>query len=90
VGTTEVCEEVAVGDDGRVVDDLDRLGVAADVAVGRTELIAAGVADAGLDDTRETPEPGVRTPESTECEDGGAEAAGVEGSGDVAGGAEGG
>lgn len=89
MGTAEVGEELAVGDDGRVVDDLDGLGVAADAVVGRLWLRAAGIADAGLDDTRETPEPGVRAPESAHREGRRLEGPGAESCSDIAGGAKG-
>jgi hypothetical protein len=50
VDLEEELEDVPVGDALGVEDDLDRLGVARVVAVGRVVVLAAGVADPGGDD----------------------------------------
>jgi len=44
--------------------------VVADVVVGGIAVLASRVADAGGEDTVETPEPGVAAPESPDGEDG--------------------
>jgi hypothetical protein len=64
----EELEQIPERDAFRIELDLDGLGVVTEVAVGRLVLRPAGVADARAEDTGETPEPGVRTPESPEGE----------------------
>ena len=54
----------------RIVIDLERLAVVADVLVGRVFLAAARVADTGADDAGQTPKLGVRRPESAQSERG--------------------
>jgi len=63
VGPEDV-QQFLIADGARVVVDLDRLTVAAEVVVGGVALRPARVADACANDAGETPEPGVRTPES--------------------------
>ena len=59
-------QQFLVGDLGRVVVNLDRLGVTPQAVVGGVLFVATGIADAGADDTGYTPEPGVGAPESTQ------------------------
>src|SRR3954469_14203065 len=49
VDLEEELQDVPVGDPLRIEDDLDGLGVAGMVAIGRVLVLAAGVADAGGD-----------------------------------------
>ena len=67
----EECEQLAVRDEARVVVELYRLGMVPEVVVGRPRRGAAGVADTRADDTVQTPEPGIRSPESAKGEGGG-------------------
>jgi hypothetical protein len=68
VAGPEQLEELLVRDDRRIEVERERLGVVTDVVIGRFAMLAARVADAGADDSWQTPEPGVRGPESTERE----------------------
>ena len=61
-------QQLVVGNDLRIEVDLDRFAVVAEAPIGRILLLAAGVADARADDTGQTPEPGVRSPESPQRE----------------------
>ena len=64
VAAPEHGQELAVGDTSRVVVNLDCLGVVTEVLISWVPGGAAGVSHAGADYAIETPEPGVRTPES--------------------------
>ena len=65
-----------------VEDDLDRLGVAGVVAVGRVVVLAAGVADAGVEHAGLAADEVLHAPEAAAREDGGLGAGGL---GDAAG-----
>ena len=64
----EDIEQFLVGDAIWVVVDLDRLRVVAKAIVSGIVCAASRVADSRPDDTGETPEPGVRAPESAKRE----------------------
>ncbi|MEL6343331.1 MAG: hypothetical protein AAFV53_09345 [Myxococcota bacterium] len=68
VAVEVVVQQIFIRDLFWIEDDADGFGVAADVMVGGLRLWRAGVADAGLEDTMETPEPGIGSPESTHGE----------------------
>ena len=65
----EELEDVPVGDALRVEDDLDRLGVAGMVAVGRVLVLPAGVADPGRDDSVALAQQLLDAPEAAAGED---------------------
>ena len=65
-----------VGDPRRVVVELEGLRVVPEPLIGRVRLAAAGVAHTGPNHSRQTPEPGVGAPESTQGEGGRLHAAG--------------
>jgi hypothetical protein len=67
----EDVEQLLIGDDVRIEIDLDRLAVVAQAVVGGVFPDAAGIAYARADDTLETPELGVGSPESAQAEGGG-------------------
>ena len=71
VAAAEHLEQLRVGDPARIEIDLDGLGMVSEAAVGGVLAGATAVADPCADDARQTPEPGVRTPESTQGEGGG-------------------
>lgn len=71
VAAPEDVQQLLVGDDRRVKIDLDGLGVVAEVVVGGVVLGAARVAYPGADDAVDSPELGIRTPESAQAEAGG-------------------
>jgi hypothetical protein len=64
VAAPEDLQQFLVRDDRRVEIDLDGLGVVAEVAVGGVLPRAAGVPYPGADDAVDSPELGIRTPES--------------------------
>lgn len=67
IGTLpEFVEQLLERDLFRIVIDLERLGVVAEVVVGGVSLCTAREADAGADDAGQTPKLGVRRPESAE------------------------
>ena len=66
----EELQQVAVARLGRVEQDLDRLGVAGVVAVGRVGVLAAGVADPGRQDARLPPDQVLHAPEAAAREHG--------------------
>ena len=68
VDLEEELQQVAVARPGRVEDDLDRLGVAGVVAVGRVGVLAAGVADPGRDDAGLLADEVLHAPEAATCE----------------------
>jgi len=53
--------------------DFDRLAVIADLTIRGIRLLASAIANAGSQDARETPEPGVGSPESAHGKGGGLE-----------------
>jgi hypothetical protein len=71
VDLEEELEDVPVGDPLRVEDDLDSLGVAGMVPIGRVRVLAAGVADAGGDDAVPLAEQLLNSPEAAAGENGG-------------------
>ena len=68
VAAPEDVQQLLVGDDSRVEIDLDGLGVVAEVVVGGVALRAACVPYPGADDAVDSPELGIRTPESAQAE----------------------
>jgi hypothetical protein len=64
----EDIEQFPVGDHGRIEVHLDRLDVVPEVVIRRVLRRPSRVADAGAENAWETPEPGVRTPESAQGE----------------------
>jgi hypothetical protein len=72
----EDVQQLLVGDDRRVEIDLDGLGVVAEVVVGGVVLSAARVPYPGADDAADSPELGIRTPESAQAEGSGLRAGG--------------
>jgi hypothetical protein len=70
VDLEEELQQVPVGEPVRVEDDLDRLGVAAVVPVGRVRHVAAGVADPGRQDAGELADEILHAPETAAGEDG--------------------
>jgi len=76
VAAPEDVQQFLVGDDSRVKIDLDGLGVVAEVVVGGVVLSAARVPYPGADDALDSPELGIRTPESAEAEGSGLRAGG--------------
>ena len=58
-------EQVVVTDDLRVEFDLEALRLVAQIAIGGIGVVAASVARTCAPDTLDSPEPGVRCPEST-------------------------
>src|ERR1700754_2947228 len=71
VDLEEALEDVPVGDALGVEDDLDRLGVAGMVAVGRVVVLPAGVADPRGDDAVAVAQQLLDAPEAAAREDGG-------------------
>ena len=69
----EDLQQLLETDDLRVVVDLNALAVVAEAVVGRIRLGAAGIADAGADNSGQAPKLGVRAPESAHREGGGTE-----------------
>jgi hypothetical protein len=65
----EHVEQLGIRDDARIEVECERFGVIAEIVIGRILVMSARVSDARANDSGETPEPGVRRPESTECED---------------------
>jgi len=65
MGEPELGEQLLVRQLLRIEVDLEALGVITDRAVRRVRGGSAGIPDASANDSGETPEPGVRTPEST-------------------------
>ena len=61
-------QEFFITDLGWVEVDLDGLGVVGDTAIGGGRLITSSVSDPCADDPLQTPEPGVRPPESAQGE----------------------
>ena len=76
VAAPEDVQQLLVGDDRRVEIDLDGLGVVAEAVVSGVVLGAARVAYPGADDAVDSPELGIRTPESAQAEAGGLRAGG--------------
>ena len=76
VAAPEDVQQLLVGDDRRVKIDLDGLGVVTEVAVGGVGLRAARVPYPGADDAVDSPELGIRSPESAQAEGGGLGAGG--------------
>jgi hypothetical protein len=76
VATPEDVQQLLVGNDRRVEIDLDGLGVVAEVVVGGVGRRAAGVPYPGADDAVDSPELGIRTPESAQTEGRGLRAGG--------------
>jgi hypothetical protein len=76
VTTPEDFQQLLVGDDRRVEIDLDGLGVVAEVVVCGVGRRAAGVPYPGADDAVDSPELGIRAPESAQAEGGGFRAGG--------------
>ena len=64
----EEIEQLAVGDSIGIKIELHRLSVVTEVMVGGLRFGATGVAHSSPDDRVETPEPGVRSPESSQGE----------------------
>lgn len=64
VAIPEYVQQLPVGYFLRVVVDLDRLGMVSQVMIGRIFLCSSGIPYACADDARQTPELGVRSPES--------------------------
>jgi len=64
----EQLQQILVGDYRRVEVDLEALGLVAERAVGGVWMVAARVADTRAPDPVDEPEPGVRSPESTNRE----------------------
>ena len=64
----EDVEQIPVGDHGRIEVHLDRLDVVPEVVIRGVLRRPSRVPDAGAEDAGETPEPGVRTPESAQAE----------------------
>jgi hypothetical protein len=64
VAIPESLEQFFIRDPGRVVVNLNRLRVIAKIVIGRVLFCPPCVPDTGANDTRDTPEPGVRSPES--------------------------
>ena len=68
VDLEEELDQLPVTDPGGVEDDLDALGMAAVIAIGRILHIAAGVADTGLLDAGELADQVLHAPEAAACE----------------------
>lgn len=68
VAAPEDVQQFLVGDDCRVKIDLDGLGVVAEVVIGGVGLRSARVPYPGADDAVDSPELGIRTPESAQAE----------------------
>ena len=68
VAAPEDVQQMLVGDDRRVKIDLDGLGVVAEAVVGGVGLGPACVAYPGADNAVDSPELGIRTPESAQAE----------------------
>lgn len=68
VGRPEDREEILEADDLGVIVDLGGLGVIAEIVVSWIARAAASIANTSPDDTGETPELGVGTPESSKGE----------------------
>lgn len=66
----EDLEHLGIGYNRGIKVDLQGLGVIAKVMVRGIGLCSSGIADTGPDHSRETPEPGVRTPESAQGKSG--------------------
>ena len=64
----EDIEQFPVGDHGRIEVHLDRLDVVPEIVVFGVLRRPSRVADTGAENAGETPEPGVRTPESAQGE----------------------
>ncbi len=59
-------QQFLIGDLLRIVVNLDRLGMIADIPVGRILCAAARVTDPRADDAFDSPELGIRSPESAQ------------------------
>src|SRR5690606_35072765 len=70
VDLEEELQDAPVTDLLRIEDDLDALGVGAVVAVGGVGHVAAGVADAGLDDAGQLADQLLHAPEATPGQNG--------------------
>jgi hypothetical protein len=68
MGRPEDVEQVGIRDARGIEVDLDGLGVVADRLVRGVSCGATGIANARANDAGNLPEPGIRTPESTERE----------------------
>lgn len=68
VAAPEDVQQLLVGDDSRVKINLDGLGVVAEVVVGGVAPGAACVSYPGADDAVDSPELGIRSPESAQAE----------------------
>ncbi len=71
VAAPEDVQQLLVGDNRRVEVDLDGLGVVPEAVVGGVWLGPARIAYPGADNAVESPELGLRTPESAQTEGGG-------------------
>ncbi len=63
----EGIQQSFIGDPGRIVINLNCFGVIPKIVVGRVLSCSPGISNTGTNDTRDTPEPGVRPPESAQC-----------------------
>ncbi len=68
VGFPENLQKSSVRNDPRIEIDLDRFRMVAEIMICRVRASSPRVTDARSDNSIETPEPGVGTPESAECE----------------------
>jgi hypothetical protein len=64
-------DQLRVGDDRGIEVDLEALGLVAQITIGGIGMVAAGVADTRAPDSLDEPEPGIRSPESTDAKGGG-------------------
>jgi hypothetical protein len=64
VALPEHVQQLPIGYSLRVVIDLDRLGMVSQVMIGRIFLCSSGIPYACADDAWQTPELGIRSPES--------------------------
>ena len=62
----EGVQQLFIGNPRRIVIDLNRLRVIPKIVIGGVLLRSSGISNAGANDTRDAPEPGVGTPESAE------------------------
>lgn len=67
----EKLEELRVGYKFRIVVNLQRFSMIAEIMVGGIWLFPARIAYSGSDNSRDTPEPGVGSPESAQGKSGG-------------------